>query len=163
MPPGRLPGEVFRACPTGKRPRGRPRTRWRDYVFRLAWERLGVPPEELEEVAREREISGWWEKKLSHCQKKPQQQSVDPSNLSGSAIREDSLRGASMGGAGTVGTAGGGSPKLRNTCWKRTLAVCMAVGSPFMETNLQALEKPLTMTMTVVNPPELGKEVGGKV
>ncbi|KAK3528887.1 hypothetical protein QTP70_012061 [Hemibagrus guttatus] len=30
MPLGRLPGEVFRACPTGKRPRGRPRTRWRD-------------------------------------------------------------------------------------------------------------------------------------
>ncbi|KAK3571557.1 hypothetical protein QTP86_013187 [Hemibagrus guttatus] len=56
MPLGRLPGEVFRAYPTGKRPRGRPRTRWRDYVFRLAWEHLGVPPEELEEVAREREI-----------------------------------------------------------------------------------------------------------
>ncbi|KAK3565106.1 hypothetical protein QTP86_033155, partial [Hemibagrus guttatus] len=55
MPPGHLPGEVFRACPTGKRPRGRPRTCWRDYVFQLAWERLGVPPEELEEVARERE------------------------------------------------------------------------------------------------------------
>ncbi|KAI3361957.1 hypothetical protein L3Q82_012310, partial [Scortum barcoo] len=29
---------------------GRPRTRWRDYVSRLAWERLGVPLEELEEV-----------------------------------------------------------------------------------------------------------------
>ncbi|KAK3549306.1 hypothetical protein QTP70_034533, partial [Hemibagrus guttatus] len=55
MPPGHLPGEVFRACPTGKRPRGRPRTRWRDYVFRLAWEHLGVPPEELEEVSGERE------------------------------------------------------------------------------------------------------------
>ncbi|KAK3552109.1 hypothetical protein QTP86_000648 [Hemibagrus guttatus] len=55
MPPGRLPGEVFRACPTGKRPRGRPRTRWRDYVSWLAWERLGVPPEELEEVSGERE------------------------------------------------------------------------------------------------------------
>ncbi|KAK3566905.1 hypothetical protein QTP86_004875 [Hemibagrus guttatus] len=55
MPPGRLPGEVFRACPTGKRPRGRPRTRWRGYVSRLAWERLGVPPEELEEVSGERE------------------------------------------------------------------------------------------------------------
>ncbi|KAK3548003.1 hypothetical protein QTP70_001912 [Hemibagrus guttatus] len=27
MPPGSLPGEVFRACPTGKRSRGRPRTR----------------------------------------------------------------------------------------------------------------------------------------
>ncbi|KAL1282365.1 hypothetical protein QQF64_001168 [Cirrhinus molitorella] len=51
MPPGRLPGEVFRACPTGKRPWGRPRTRWRDYVSWLAWERLEIPTEELEEVA----------------------------------------------------------------------------------------------------------------
>ncbi|KAK3527289.1 hypothetical protein QTP86_018597 [Hemibagrus guttatus] len=51
MPPGHLPGEVFRACPTGKRPWGRPRTCWRDYVSRLAWERLGVPPEELVEVS----------------------------------------------------------------------------------------------------------------
>ncbi|KAK3505719.1 hypothetical protein QTP70_020512 [Hemibagrus guttatus] len=56
MPPGRLPGEVFQACPTGKRPRGRPRTRWRDYISRLAWEHLGVPPEELEEVSVEREV-----------------------------------------------------------------------------------------------------------
>ncbi|KAK3542767.1 hypothetical protein QTP70_002969 [Hemibagrus guttatus] len=56
MPPGRLPGEVFRACPTRKRPRGRPRTRWRDYVSRLAWEHLRVPPEELEEVSGEREV-----------------------------------------------------------------------------------------------------------
>ncbi|KAI3351538.1 hypothetical protein L3Q82_020382 [Scortum barcoo] len=37
-------------------PRGRPRTRWRDYVSRLAWERLGVPPEELEEVSGVREV-----------------------------------------------------------------------------------------------------------
>ncbi|KAI3360616.1 hypothetical protein L3Q82_002482 [Scortum barcoo] len=42
---------MFQACPTGRRPRGRPRTRWRDYVSRLAWERLGIPPEELEEVS----------------------------------------------------------------------------------------------------------------
>ncbi|KAK0153961.1 putative uncharacterized transposon-derived protein F52C9.6 [Merluccius polli] len=56
MPPGRLPGEVFRARPTGRRPRGRPRTRWRDYVSRLAWERLGIPQEELAEVAGEREV-----------------------------------------------------------------------------------------------------------
>ncbi|TWW57277.1 hypothetical protein D4764_08G0012640 [Takifugu flavidus] len=46
--------EVFRTCPPGRRPRGRPRTRWRDYISRLAWERLGVPPEELMEVAGER-------------------------------------------------------------------------------------------------------------
>ncbi|TWW79207.1 hypothetical protein D4764_10G0002370 [Takifugu flavidus] len=56
MPPGRLPGEVFRACPSGRRPPGKPRTRWRDYVSRLAWERLGIPPDELEEVAGEREV-----------------------------------------------------------------------------------------------------------
>ena len=56
MPPGRLPGEVFWACPTGRRPRGRPRTRWRDYISRLAWERLGVLPEELVEVAEGREV-----------------------------------------------------------------------------------------------------------
>ncbi|KAK7944758.1 hypothetical protein WMY93_000486 [Mugilogobius chulae] len=56
MPPGRLPGEVFRACPTGRRPRGRPRTRWRDYVSRLSWERLGILPEELEEVCVDREV-----------------------------------------------------------------------------------------------------------
>ncbi|TWW74429.1 hypothetical protein D4764_14G0004320 [Takifugu flavidus] len=56
MPPGRLPGEVFRACPSGRRPPGRPRTCWRDYVSRLAWERLGTPPDELEEVAGEREV-----------------------------------------------------------------------------------------------------------
>ncbi|TWW71586.1 hypothetical protein D4764_16G0000830 [Takifugu flavidus] len=35
MPPGRLPGEVFRACPSSRRPPERPRTRWRDYVSRL--------------------------------------------------------------------------------------------------------------------------------
>ena len=51
MPPGCLPGEVFRA-----RPRGRPSTRWRDYVSRLAWEHLGIPREELDEVAGEREV-----------------------------------------------------------------------------------------------------------
>ncbi|TWW62282.1 hypothetical protein D4764_04G0009290 [Takifugu flavidus] len=56
MPPGRLPGEVFRARPSGRRPSGRPRTCWRNYVSRLAWERLGMPPDELEEVAGEREI-----------------------------------------------------------------------------------------------------------
>ncbi|KAL3973669.1 phosphorylated adapter RNA export protein [Sarotherodon galilaeus] len=51
-----LRDRVFRACPTGRRPRGRPRTRWRDYMSRLAWECLGVPPDKLEEVAGEREV-----------------------------------------------------------------------------------------------------------
>jgi len=58
MPSGRLPLEVFRARPTGRRPRGRPRTHWRDYISRLAWERLGIPQEELESVAGEKEAWG---------------------------------------------------------------------------------------------------------
>ena len=55
MAPGRLPGEVFRARRTGRRTRGRPRTRWRDYVS-WALERLGIPQEELDEVSGEREV-----------------------------------------------------------------------------------------------------------
>ncbi|TWW71611.1 hypothetical protein D4764_16G0001080 [Takifugu flavidus] len=55
IPPGCLPGEVFRACPSG-RPPGRPRTLWTDYVSRLVWEPLGIPPDELEEVVGEREV-----------------------------------------------------------------------------------------------------------
>ena len=31
--------------------RGRPRTRWRDYVENLSWSRLGTPPEHLSFVA----------------------------------------------------------------------------------------------------------------
>ncbi|TWW59266.1 R2DM Retrovirus-related Pol polyprotein from type II retrotransposable element [Takifugu flavidus] len=56
MPSRRLPLEVFRTCPIGRQPRGQPRTRWTDYIPRLAWERLGVPPEELMEVAGERAV-----------------------------------------------------------------------------------------------------------
>ena len=58
MPPGRQPREVFLACPTGRRPRGRPRTRWRDYISSLAWELLGIPQSELASEAREREDLG---------------------------------------------------------------------------------------------------------
>ncbi|TWW71203.1 hypothetical protein D4764_17G0006860 [Takifugu flavidus] len=53
MPSRHLPLEVFRTCPTGRRPCGRPRTR---YISHLAWERLGVPPEELMKVAGERAV-----------------------------------------------------------------------------------------------------------
>ena len=56
MPLERLPREVLEACPTGGRPRGRPRTRWRDYINSLAWDRLGIPQDQVANVAREREI-----------------------------------------------------------------------------------------------------------
>ncbi|KAI3368667.1 hypothetical protein L3Q82_025404, partial [Scortum barcoo] len=36
-------GRCSRRVPPGEGPDGRPRTRWRDYVSRLAWERLGSP------------------------------------------------------------------------------------------------------------------------
>jgi hypothetical protein len=55
---GRLPRDVFKARPVGRRLRGRPRTRWRDYISTLAWERLGISPSELVNVAREREVMG---------------------------------------------------------------------------------------------------------
>jgi len=54
MPPECLPLEVFQARPTGRRPRGRPRTRWRYYIFQLAREHLRIPQNELENVAGER-------------------------------------------------------------------------------------------------------------
>lgn len=39
-----------------ERPRGRPRRHWSDYISHLVWEHLGIPYEELEDVAGERDI-----------------------------------------------------------------------------------------------------------
>ena len=44
------------ATPTGKRPKVRPRTRWRDYISNLAWSRLGVETAELSEISVDREL-----------------------------------------------------------------------------------------------------------
>lgn len=42
MPPGRHPGEVFRAHPSGRRPQGRPRSHvhWLEELDKMIWERL---------------------------------------------------------------------------------------------------------------------------
>ena len=45
--------QLMNALPRGKRPRGRPRTCWRNYVEDLAWSRLGIPPAKLPLVAGE--------------------------------------------------------------------------------------------------------------
>ncbi len=55
VPPRRLPGEVFRPFPS-RRPRGRPRTCWRDYISQLAWECFRIPPKKLVEVSGERSV-----------------------------------------------------------------------------------------------------------
>lgn len=52
----RLPLEVFWPCLNGRKARGRHRTHRRDYVYYLTWESPGIPQEELENVARERDI-----------------------------------------------------------------------------------------------------------
>ena len=43
------------STPIGRRPRGRPRTRWRDYVEDLSWSRLDIPAEHLSNVAEDRD------------------------------------------------------------------------------------------------------------
>ena len=47
--------KLFCSTPIGRRPRGRPRTRWRDYVKDLSWSRLGIPAEHLSFVAKDRD------------------------------------------------------------------------------------------------------------
>ena len=68
MPPGRCPRELFQVRPAGRRPRGRPRIRWRDYISTLAWERLGIPQSELADVAGKREV---WETLLELLPPRP--------------------------------------------------------------------------------------------
>ena len=43
------------STPIGRRPRGRPRTRWRDYIKDLSWSRLGILAEHLSFVAEDRD------------------------------------------------------------------------------------------------------------
>ena len=43
------------STPIGRRPRGCPRTRWRDYVEDLTWSCLGIPAEHLSFVAEDRD------------------------------------------------------------------------------------------------------------
>ena len=57
----RMPGrhvslEVYRACPNGRRPRGRSSTCWRDYIFNLAWEYSGITEEGVENIVGERDV-----------------------------------------------------------------------------------------------------------
>ena len=55
MPQERLAKKIMQAIPNGKRPVGRPRTRWSNYITNLAWTRLGLTSSELAEVGEDRE------------------------------------------------------------------------------------------------------------
>ena len=43
MPQERLPKQALHAKANGRRPVGRPRTSWTDYIEDLGWNRLGLP------------------------------------------------------------------------------------------------------------------------
>ena len=51
----RIAKKLLCSPPIGLRPRGRLRTRWRDYVEDLGWSRLGIPAERLSFVAEDRD------------------------------------------------------------------------------------------------------------
>ena len=56
MPQERLPKQALHAKANGRRPVGRPRTRWTDYIDDLGWNRLGLRPSEMMEVMEDREV-----------------------------------------------------------------------------------------------------------
>ena len=56
MPQERLPKQALHAKANGRRPVGRPRTRWTDYIEDLGWNRLGLHPSEMMEVMEDREV-----------------------------------------------------------------------------------------------------------
>ena len=56
MPQERLPKQALHAKANGRRPVGRPRTRWTDYIDDLGWNRLGLRPSEMIEVMEDREV-----------------------------------------------------------------------------------------------------------
>ena len=58
MPQERLPKQALLAKANGRRPVGRPKTRWTDYIEDLGWNRLGLRPSEMIEVMEDREV--WW-------------------------------------------------------------------------------------------------------
>jgi len=58
MPDKILTNHVLLATSTETRPRGRPRTRWRDHLSDLTWFRPGAEPSELPEIAENRQVGG---------------------------------------------------------------------------------------------------------
>ena len=56
MPQERLPKQALHAKANGRRPVGRPRTRWTNYIEDHGWNRLGLRPSEMMEVMGECEM-----------------------------------------------------------------------------------------------------------
>ena len=56
MPQERLPKQALHAKANGRRPVGRPRTRWTDYIEDLGWNRLGLHSSKMMDVIKDREV-----------------------------------------------------------------------------------------------------------
>jgi len=56
MPQEKLPKQALLAKVKGKRPVGRPQTRWAEYIEDLGWNRLGLQPNEMLEVVADRDV-----------------------------------------------------------------------------------------------------------
>ena len=56
MPHERLSKQTLYAEVSGKRPVGRPRTRWLDYIEDLGWNRFGLHPSKMQLVLMDREV-----------------------------------------------------------------------------------------------------------
>ena len=56
MPQERLPNKALLAKANGKRPVGRPRTKWTNYIEDLGWNRLKLRPSEMMDVVEDREV-----------------------------------------------------------------------------------------------------------
>ena len=56
IPQKRLPKQALLAKANGRRPVGRPRTRWTDYIEDLGWNCLRLRPSEMMEVMEDREV-----------------------------------------------------------------------------------------------------------
>ena len=56
MPQERLPKQALLAKAKGRRPIGRPRTRWTNYNEDPGWNRLGLRPSEMMEMIEDPEV-----------------------------------------------------------------------------------------------------------
>ena len=56
MPQERLRKQALHAKANGRRPVGRPRTRWTDYIKDLGWNRLGLHSSKMMDVIKDREV-----------------------------------------------------------------------------------------------------------
>ena len=56
MPQERHSKQALLAKANGRRPVGRPRIRWTDYIENFGWNRLGLRPSEMMEVMEDRVV-----------------------------------------------------------------------------------------------------------